>query len=145
MYVNPWKNTENLKIVEFESNGNVKLKDISKDLIINVTPITDAMKANTTSNLPHLEGRNLNSNGKSFTDPLSNAKKYLKKLKGNARLKILTRCNDSRTMCRFLACPNIKVNCILCEIMMPNVVHPSLSPGLPKITNCEVFNTKYLT
>lgn len=54
------------------------------------------------------------------------------------KLKVLTTCNKSRSVCRFLACPDIKTHCILCQAYLRQT--PNLNT-----TNCEEFDTSFLS
>lgn len=51
------------------------------------------------------------------------------------RAKVLTKCNDEHTLCRFLTCPNLREGCMLCEISV--IPHDQSS-------YCEIFSTAYL-
>lgn len=57
-------------------------------------------------------------------------------LRPKTKLKILTNCNMTTELCRFLACPDISKNCFLCEVQLKNNNKNS--------TVCEKFSTQFL-
>lgn len=139
-YLNPWKTIIHPKIVEFDSNGDLKLKDTSEVHILNVVPIIEALRA---------EEKPLKASGgseyhppewlKGSAVPISTLVNDLRSvIAKKTRSKILTRCNRSR--CNFLACQNIKKHCVLCEVNMGQLYHIQENS-----TNCKIVDTSFLS
>lgn len=118
----------NPKIIDFDSAGHLKLKDAVVNKILN---FKEMVKYN--------KGFGVNDGFKlwNLTNVEKEIKKYIKsKLQPKKRIKALTYCIQDLRLCRFLFCPNIKENCVLCEVRTKS--HHKNS------TTCETFDTRFL-
>lgn len=121
--------------MEFDSNGNFKLKKIPQGRIISITSTIEGISSNNEESQKldmNPRERNLAIWPLTMEDFFTKIDSVFPKTKN--RLKVLTLCNKSRTICRFLMCPNIRQNCILCDVKMSD--HSD--------SHCELFDTSYL-
>lgn len=138
--MNPWKiiNKTHPKIIDFNSFGDMDIKNVHQDNVINVTSTIQAMSSK--NKKKHRDGETKIEWNSTFImyeirDIVYTMYSALKEPK---KLKVLINCNKHRSACRFLACPNIKRYCILCEVHMRE-------REFHNTTDCERFPTGYLT
>lgn len=135
IYINPWKkiNKLNAKIVDFRPNGDAIVKRIPKHRIRTISSTIEALRDKKKDPVDHVTG------DRDVVSDLLNAFNFTMHNNGTQkrRLKVLTHCNKSRTVCRFLACPNIKKHCVLCEVSMYNYIEGDT-------THCESYDTSFL-
>lgn len=141
IYVNPWSKLKkkDLKIITLDSAGAVQEEKLGKPKFLDMK---SRIEARMSRNEHKINKKNMGHNHmEKFHDPgfieeVQNLVSYFladrKSLK-LGRLKILTYCNKMQTACRFLACPNIRVSCKLCDVSWTS-----------NRTKCETFSTTYL-
>lgn len=140
MFTNPWSSIKKseLKIIQINSNGRLTTKPVPSTNLITLKSKTQEMKGKK-KNTKEIDEKKIQWNATYFMDELKNfVDTMYATVRKPKKLKVLTTCNKSRSVCRFLACPDIKTHCILCEAYLRKA--PDLNT-----TNCEEYDTSFLS
>lgn len=130
-FLNPWKKLRHLpKIIDFDVNGNMVSKVVSKNDFINVKTVLKPAKKQRTPNSNDNQLMNHN-----IFDAIQTAigKRLMQKPN---KSKILVNCVDN--FCRLLSCPDISKFCVLCLIPQHTFFENR------NITSCQKVSTDHL-
>lgn len=135
--MNPWQNINNPspRVIDFAPNGDVFQKPVKR--FINLKRLRAAVrkKVNPKGVIKSDDQSSWTSNA-----TINAIQQIISSLYNSTmprrKLKILTNCDKSTSLCRFLSCPNITDHCMLCEIKLNDKTNRS--------TKCEKFPTNYL-
>lgn len=139
-YLNPWSKINKLypQIIKFKSNGDVIKQNVPARHFINFRKLTRSMRKKNMNDYLRIEDPYLWNSTTVLSEihGLINAMYATGTHSPRDKLKILTYCDENRSVCRFLSCPYIKHHCTLCEVIMNEKQSNS--------TQCEKISTEFL-
>lgn len=136
LYFSPWFNRDNKKpstIIQFSDDGDVIKKLVPEDVIVTMNRKANGNKKN--SKAKYSRGQEEHPHWAFFTEEMSvTIQNLTATMPPSKKLKILVNCTKSR--CNYVACPNIKEFCMLCEV--------TNDENNEKHTKCTKYKTNFL-